>query len=110
MLAARRFARLVDSICSPNAFSADHLDAFSPTQPVSKRDAHDRGYLRLSVAAEPPSHGSVCIPNPSFIIYYLRDLSITLQGHPAIFPTTNWNVRFRRSWHLESIISRPSEN
>jgi hypothetical protein len=29
-----------------------------------------------------------------------------LQGHPAIFPTSSWNVLFRERWYLYSILSR----
>jgi hypothetical protein len=99
MYAVAAFPRIIDFISHPDEFSKDPFDPRQPIQRLSKAGAHDRAYLLLWVPADriDPAPGTI-------ITYFLRDLLITVQGHPSILPTTAWNVDLRDGFRLYSIV------
>jgi serine/threonine protein kinase len=101
MSAIQLFPRIVDFVSDHEALQWKEFDPTNPIQSISEKPHYDLTLLyRLVQDTDPP-----VAPGRKFT-FFLRDLLLTLQDHPAIVSTKSWNVDLKNEFKVYSIVSR----
>jgi hypothetical protein len=82
MAAPPLFPRIVTFISDPDDFEPVAFDLAHPIQRISEKGLQNLPFIR-SLVADP---GNSVTPG-RMITFFLRDILLTLHGHPAIIPT-----------------------
>jgi serine/threonine protein kinase len=101
MSALQLFPRIVDFISDPEGFAPEQFDLTKPVQPIPEKGFFDLTFFRRLV-----EDGNSSVTPGRKITFFLRDLLLTLQSHPAIESTLSWNVDLHDGFNVYLIVSR----